>query len=211
MTCFPWTNRHLNTASQNQSKNKKAEYFPLKLEDSIVTFWVFCPCNLLHPFPLLKQFNYNEIQAYFPACCKASFYCLQFKMHNPEWVWFSLEAYSFPCVLLLRTSKTGLQKKVSKNRFETPPPPPSSTDFILWLPLCVHVHVSTHSLWCEDQSVKAPKEFSCSCSAKILSPMYPDTNRSNTSLQTPTVKSWMCVVQEELQPESLGWVHVVQD
>lgn len=111
-------------------------------------------------------------------------------------------------VLLLRTSKTGLQKKKSP-KTGLRHPPPSSTDFFLWLPLCVHV--STHSLWCEDQSVKAPKEFSCSCSAKILSPMYPDTNRSNTSLQTPTVKSWMCVVQEELQPESLGWVHVVQD
>lgn len=121
-------------------------------------------------------------------------------------------------VLLLRTSKTALlmsdlisQQKSPKPVWDISSPPRSSTDFFLWLPLCVHVHVSTHSLWCEDQSVKAPKEFSCSCSAKILSPMYPDTNRSNTSLQTPTVKSWMCVVQEELQPETLEWVHVVQD
>lgn len=45
------------------------------------------------------------------------------------------------------------------------------------------VFASTHSPWWGDHSGRAPREFSCSSSALILSPMYPDISSRNAILQ----------------------------
>lgn len=105
----------------------------------------------------------------------------------------------------------------------------SSKDF----PLCLKsfpswqaffFYVRTHFLCGKDNSVRAPKEFSCSSSAMILSPMYPDTSRSNTILQTHNIilnafihivshTKWKCIVQKQSKaahsPSKMGTYRTV--